>query len=141
MLKVRTDENTHARSDEQPTRNRESDTRTLASYLPLMMAAVGNVVVVASVVFFYVESDLRRLVAVTFGLGFLTASVWFAANPLIKNSRRFASLRGEVDEFIELVRALQVQVLERARPEDIENIKAELHEAVERIALVCDEPG
>ena len=96
---------------------------------------------VASVVFFYVEDDLRRLVAVTFGLGFLTASVWFAANPFVRNSRRFAPLRGEIEEFIDLVRALHTQILERARPEDIESTKAELHEAVERIELVCDEPG
>ena len=63
--------------------NRKRGTRTLTSYIPVATAVVGATLVVTSVVFFYVENDLRRLMSVTFGLGILMIGVWFAANPFI----------------------------------------------------------
>ena len=138
MPEVRADENTPTRSDEQPTRNRKGDTRTLTSYLPLISAAVGNLVIVSSVVFFWVEDDMRRLVAVTFGLGFLTASVWFAANPIIRNTRRFMAMRKEVETLV-WARLLNRQVAEGAAPEDIEGTRGRMHEAAERMVVAPDE--
>ncbi len=112
--------------------NRRDNTRTLSSYIPVASAAVGIIVVVGSVVFFFVEHDLRRLVAVTFGLGFLVASIWFAAHPFFRNTRRYLHLRSEVEGLIDLARTLNEQVVASVAPEEVERTKARMHEAVER---------
>lgn len=113
--------------------NRKRGTRALTTYIPVVTAILGITLVVTSVVFFYVESDLRRLMSVTLGLGIILMSVWFAANPIIKNSRRFESLRGKVDEFLDLTRLLNELVVEGAQPEDLARTTAKMHEAVERM--------
>ena len=112
--------------------NRKQATRTLASYIPVAAALVGVTLVVASVVFFYVESDLRRLMSVTFGLGILMISVWFAANPFIRSTRRFKPLRREVEEFVDLARLLNEQVVAEAEPDAVASTTAKMHEGVER---------
>ena len=96
-------------------------------------AVVGVTLVVTSVVFFYVESDLRRLMSVTFGLGILMISVWFAANPFIRSTRRFEPLRREVEEFVDLARLLNEQVVEEAEPEAVASTTAKMHKGVERM--------
>ncbi len=113
--------------------NRKQGTRTLTSYIPVATAVVGATLVVTSVVFFYVENDLRRLMSVTFGLGILMIGVWFAANPFIRSTRRFKPLRREVDEFIDLARLLNEQVVEEAEPEAVASTTAKMHEGVERM--------
>ena len=96
-------------------------------------AVVGATLVVTSVVFFYVESDLRRLMSVMFGLGILMISVWFAANPFIRSTRRFKPLRREVEEFVDLARLLNEQVVGEAEPEAVASTAAKMHEDVERM--------
>ena len=128
-----TKENTRSRSDQGTTRSRKGGTRTLVSYVPVATALVGVTLVITSVVFFYVEDDLRRLMSVTLGLGILMIGIWFAANPFIKNARRFMPLRREVDGFIDLVRLLNTQVLGEAAPENVARTTAEMHESVERM--------
>ena len=107
--------------------------RPLMSYVPLATSVLGITIVLASVVFFWVESDARRLMSVTVGLAILIAGVWYAANPFLRNSRRYMPLRQEVDEFINLVRVVNRQVVEGHAPADIEATKAEMHAAVERM--------
>ena len=118
--------------------NRKGSTRTLSSYIPVTSAALGTIVVVSSVVFFYIEHDLRRLVAVTFGLGFLLASTWFAAHPFIRSSRRYTPFRSEVEGLVDLARTLNRQAVASVASEDIERTKAEMHEAVERMVAAAD---
>ena len=117
--------------------HRTPDARPVVSYLPLVTAVLGTAIVLGSVVFFYVEDDMRRLVSVTFGLGILVASIWFAANPFLRNTRRFVPLRREVYVFIDLVRLLNRQVTENADSAEIEASKARMHEAVERITEIA----
>ena len=118
--------------------NSRRGTRALPRYIPVTSAALGIVVVVSSVVFFYVEDDLRRLAAVTFGLGFLLASIWFTAHPFLKNSRRYTPFRSEVDGFIGLARTFHRQVVASVAPEEIERTKAKMYEAVDRMVDVAD---
>ena len=107
--------------------------RNYWSYIPVATAILGVTLGISSVVFFYVEDDLRRLVSVTLGLAILMTSVWFAANPFLHNGRRYLALREEVDEFIGLVRELNLQALEMGPPEDIEGSRTKLHEAVDHM--------
>ena len=113
--------------------NRKQGTRTLTSYIPVATAGVGATLVVTSVVFFYVENDLRRLMSVTFGLGILMISVWFTAKPFIRSTRRFKPLRREVEEFVDLARLLNEQVVGEAEPEAVASTTAKMHEGVERM--------
>ena len=72
-------------------------------------------------------------------LGILLISVWFAANPIIRNSRRFYSLRERVDEFLDLTRLLNTLVVEAAEPEDVARTTAKMHEAVEQMVADAGE--
>jgi len=107
--------------------------RPLMTYVPLVTSLLGITIVISSVVFFWVESDSRRLLFVTIGLAILIAGVWYAANPFLRNTRRYVPLREEVDAFIELVRIVNRQVVEGEGPAAVEGTKAEMHEAVERM--------
>lgn len=107
--------------------------RPLMSYVPLVSSVLGITIIISSVVFFWVESDSRRLLFVTIGLAILIAGVWYAANPFLKNTRRYVPLREEVDAFIELVRIVNRQVVEGEGPAAVEGTRAEMHEAVERM--------
>ena len=109
------------------------NTRRWTSYIPLTTALLGITLVITSVVFFFVEDDMRRLVWVTVGLGVLVTSVWFAAHPLVVNSRRFLALRTEVESFLKLVRTLNRQSALTGGTTDVERTRARMHEAVERI--------
>ncbi len=118
--------------------NRKPGTRTLTSYLPLATALVGVALVVTSVVFFYVESDLSGLVSVTNGLAVLVISVWFAANPPKKGIRRYRFLRREITGFISLAQLLNKQVVAGADPEFVARTKAKMHQAVDRMVAEAD---
>ena len=118
--------------------NRNRNARTLASYIPVATALVGVTIVLASVVFFYVESDTRRLMSVTFGLAILIVSVWFAANPYRRGVRRYKRLRREVEYFLNLAQILNKQVVEEAEPEAVTRTKTKMHDAVDRMVLEAD---
>ena len=121
--------------------NRKRGTRTLASYIPVATATLGITLVIGSVVLIYGPNDPSRLVFVTFGLVILVLSIWFAAHPFIKSTRHFMPLRREVDAFIDLVRVLNRQAQAAVAPEDIENTKARMYEAVERMVAASGKKG
>ena len=118
--------------------NRNRTTRPLVSYIPVATAVVGVTIVLASVVFFYAESDVRRLVTVTLGLAILIVSVWFAANPFRRGVRRYRFFRREIANFINLAQLLHKQVVADAEPESVERIKAKMHNAVDRMVVEAD---
>ncbi len=118
--------------------NRKRGTRTLASYVPVVTAVVGITLVIGAVVLIYGPNDISRLVVATVGLAILITGLWFAAHPFFKSSRRFIALRREVEEFIELVKLLNEQVVETAEPENVAQTTAKMHEAVERMAAEAD---
>ncbi len=79
MLEMEADVTTRARNYQMVTKSKKREDRSLLSYIPVATAVLGVTLVISSVVFFYVEDDLRRLVSVTFGLAVLITSIWFAA--------------------------------------------------------------
>ena len=118
--------------------NRKPGTRTLANYLPLATTLVGVTLVVTGVAFFYVESDLRGLVSVTIGLAILIFSVWFAANPFRRGTRRYRFLRREIAHFLTLAQLLNKQIVAEAEPEFVAHTKAKMHGTVSRMAAEAD---
>ena len=118
--------------------NRNRTTRPLVSYIPVATAVVGVTIVLASEVFFYAESDVRRVVFVTLGLAILIVSVWFAANPFRRGVRRYSYLRREIADFLTLAQLLHRQVVAGAEPESVEHIKAKMHRAVDRMVVEAD---
>jgi HAMP domain-containing protein len=120
-------------------RDTERKSRPVVTYVPLAAAVLGITIVLTSVVFFFEESDIRRLGGVIVGLVILIAGVWYAANPFLRNTRRYVPLRREVDAFIELVRTVNRQVLKGDPPADVEATKAVMHEAVERMVTKAGE--
>ncbi len=130
MLETQTNEHIPPPSEVAPPRKRKP--RTLVSYIPVIAATLGITLIIGSVVLIYGPNDLRRLILVSFGLGILVVSIWFAAHPFIKSSRRFMHLRGEVEEFMDLVKVLSHQA-QAADAANIESTRAKMHEAVERM--------
>ena len=130
--------------DSRPRRGREIMTgrnrsgRPLASYIPVATAVLGVTIVLASVVFFYAESDVRRLVSVTMGLAILIVSVWFAANPFRRGMRRYRFLRREIEGFLNLAQLLHKQVVADENPDAVARIKEKMHRAVDRMVLEAD---
>ena len=121
--------------------NRHRNARTLTSYIPVVTALAGITIVIASVVFFFVESDIRRLMAVTVGLAILTVSVWFAANPFRRGTRRYKPYRREVEEFLRLAQVLNKQVVEEDGPEARARTTAKMHEAVDHMVAESSKTG
>ncbi len=113
--------------------NRKPGVRTATDFLPVGSALVGVTLVVTSVVFFYIESDLSGLVTITNGLAVLVISIWFAANPPKKGIRRYRFRRREVEGFLNLAQALNKQIVAEADPEFVARTKAKMHSAVDRI--------
>ncbi len=120
------------------TTHRGRNARPLVSYIPVATALVGVTIVLASVVFFYAESDIRRLLSVTGGLSVLIVSIWFAGNPYRRGVRRYKPLRQEVEHFLSLTQILNKQVVEEADPEAVARTKARMHDAVDRMVLEAD---
>ena len=118
--------------------NRKPSTRTPTNFLPVGSALVGVTLVVTSVVFFYIESDLSGLVSVTNGLAILIVSVWFAANPPKKGIRRYRFLRREIADFLSLAQLLNKQVVAGADHEFVARTKAKMHQAVDRMVAEAD---
>ena len=118
--------------------NRNRTARPLSSYIPVATALVGVTIVLASVVFLYAESDIRRLVSVTMGLAVLIVSVWFAANPFRRGVRRYRFLRREIADFLNLVQLLHKQVVADENPDSVARIKEKMHRAVDRMVLEAD---
>jgi hypothetical protein len=99
---------------------------------------VGVTLVVTDVAFFYVESDVRGLVSVTLGLAILISSVWFAANPFRRGTRRYRFFRREIGHFLGLAQLLNKQIVAEAEPEYLGRIKAKMHRTVDRMVAEAD---
>ena len=94
-------------------------------------AVAGMIVILGSIVFFF-ETDYWRIIGAAGGMLLLLAAIWYAANPFLKNQRRYLPLRREVDKFIKLASRLNSAVVE-GRPEQVEQIRSAMHEAIDSI--------
>ena len=114
------------------------DTPTLTSYLPWATTFVGVTLVAASVAFFYAESDGLGLVSVTIGLAILIISVWLAANPFKRGTRRYRFFRREIAHFLSLAQLLNQHIVAEADHEFVARTKAKMHGTVDRMVAEAD---
>ena len=119
----------------------KSDLRALRQMLNRVLPLVGVVFIIGSVLF--IEEVSGQIAVVTLGILLLEVGIWKLAHQLLPGERTYLTLRTEVDQFIALVRGLNeaaLQVKAHREPEyqqAFEEIKATMHQAVERMAQVA----
>ncbi len=111
--------------------------RKAAVHMPFAAALLGMGIVFGGVALFYFENPLARIITITLGVFVILSGIWFAANPFLKNERRYIGLRAEVDRFIKLTRTLNRTAVEKRGQEDFEHAKAAMHESVERMGVLA----
>ena len=114
-------------------------TRKIIPRVPFVMAIVGMIIVFGGLGLFYLESPTAKIGSVSTGLLLFLGGFFIASNPFFKNQRRYMGLRGQLDDFIGLVRQLNEAAVSRSIPEQFHRIKSEMHASVERIAMVAGE--
>ena len=115
--------------------------RKAAVHMPFAAALLGMVIVFGGIALFYFENPVPRITTIAVGIFVIISGIWFAANPFLKNERRYLGLRAEVNQFIQLTRTLNRTAVEKRGQEDFEQAKAAMHESVERMALLAGAEG
>ncbi len=111
--------------------------RKVGRYLPTAAAVVGMTMILGSIVFLF-ETDYGRIAGVVGGMLMLEAAIWYAANPFLKNQRRYLPLRAEVEKFIKLVSELNsARAAVNGLPEKIERTRSAMHESIERMVAAA----
>jgi hypothetical protein len=100
-------------------------------------------VVVLCAVFFVRENFPLQLVMVAFGLFLVALSIWKWAQQAFPSERRYHSLRGEVDQFLDLVRQFNTAVLaaqttdSAEKQQELLDLRRDMQLAVERMIEVA----
>jgi len=116
--------------------------RTLRTLMQTGVPWIGMVMVLCTV-FFVREDFLVLLTMVVFGLFLLAVGIWKGTEQALPNERQFYSLRGEVDQFLDLVRHLNTAALaaKTADPtqkqQEFEDLRRAMQQAVERMIEVA----
>lgn len=113
--------------------------RKIIRHVPFVMATVGTIIVFGGVTLFFVESPVARVGSISIGVLLFLGGFFIASNPFFKNQRRYLGLRGQLTDFIGLVRQLNKAAGGRTIPEQFHHIKSEMHASVERMAMVAGE--
>ena len=111
--------------------NEATLTRRIMRYLPMGAAVAGMIVTLGSIVFFF-ETDYGRIAGAAGGMLLLLGAIWYAANPFLKNQRRYHALRREIEKFIKLVGQLNKAAVDSA-PERVEQVRSAMHESIDGI--------
>ncbi len=101
------------------------------------LPVLGMLVAVAGAVF---ASDVApRVILVLLGVVLIQAATWKLPYSMMSNERRFRQLRGELDEFVWLVRELNAAAVDARRDPAAEDRFEDLHtamqESLERMAM------
>lgn len=102
-------------------------------------AITGIVLVFAAAVF--LEDVLVRVAMIAAGILVVEAGVWYMANPIFTSERRYPALRGELDNLIDLVRQLNHAVVDGVGRDEVERLKAALHDSVEEMGRLAGKGG
>lgn len=106
-------------------------------FLHFGLPVLGMLVAVAGAV--AMTDVAMRVVLVVVGVVLIHAATWKLPYSVVSNERRFRQLRGELDEFVWLVRELNAAAVEaRGNPaaEDrFEDLHTAMQESLERMAM------
>ena len=103
----------------------------VARYLPLGVTVVGMVMIFGSIVFIF-ETDYGRIAGASGGMLVLLAAIWYAANPVIKNRRRYHLLRTEFNKFKILVGDLNRAGVD-GLPNEIDKTRSAMQTSIDRM--------
>lgn len=103
--------------------------RTVNQLAPLVTTVAGIVIIISVVVL--MERGLPAVVLAGVGILLLEVGIWYAANPVFTNERRYKTLRAELDRFIECVRELNKTAGVPGAEGRFASIKAAMHESVD----------
>ncbi len=106
--------------------------RKLGARVSVATSMAGAVIVLTSVIFFFVEDPLGRVMGVTAGLLFFALAVYYAARPFLRDERIYLDLRREVDIFLDLTRELHYAAI-RGDEAAFESIKERVPTLVESL--------
>ena len=117
--------------------------RALRKYVDIGLPILGTVIVLAGALLLF--NLYARMAAVIIGVFLIEAGVWKLAHPLLPNERKFAALRSEVDDFIDLVRrlnaaALQVQAGDVTAEARFDGTRLAMLESVDRMTAFAGDP-
>jgi len=100
---------------------------------------IGILVVFAAAVF--LEKDVVRVAMIAAGVLVMEAGVWYLANPIFTSERRYPALRGEVDNLVGLVRQLNRAAVDGVGRDEVERLKAAMHDSVDEMGRLADKGG
>jgi hypothetical protein len=103
--------------------------RTVNQLAPLVTTVAGIVIIISVVVL--MDRGMQAVVAAGAGILLLEVGIWYAANPVFTNERRYKTLRAELDRFIECVRELNKTAGVQGAEGRFASIKAAMHESVD----------
>lgn len=119
--------------------------RDIHRFLRVFVPVAGGIFLILSELI--VPSAFRFAVIVGVGIAMVVVGSWRLFYSFLPDERRFTALREEVNTFLETVRQLNA-VAYAARqeahvwyPQAIQDLKAALHDCVERIAEVAGVPA
>ena len=112
--------------------NQDELGRKIAAKMPFIAAFVGMTIVFAGLAVFYFQNPGARLASVSVGTLMMVGGMWYAANPFVKNARRFLKLRAEMDDFIRMARVLNDAAV--VDEHELDRAKAAMHQSVDRMA-------
>ena len=112
--------------------------RSVRRVVDVALPLLGMLVIFGSVLFGSPNNLQLQVILLLIGVLILEAGVWGLTSALLPNERRYPELRQEVDDFIELVRELNVAARETdgGREDDtrFQSGVEQMHVAVERMA-------
>jgi uncharacterized protein YjeT (DUF2065 family) len=106
--------------------------RSFNRYIGMATAIVGVTIVLSS--FLFLRDFFWWYITVALGLVVALLGFVYGVNPFFTSERRHHALRKEVDDFIRLVRRLNTAVLAEESGEEVERVRAAMHDSVERMA-------
>ena len=123
-------------------RAQRSAVRTLRTFVQTALPCIGIVIVLGTVCFVRENFGLQ-LSLVVFGLFLVAVGTWKGTEQALPSERHSHSLRGEVNQFLDLVEQLNTAALVAKRAEsateqqEFEDMRRAMQQAVERMVEVA----